>query len=306
MYRLIAIIKASLLSFSKVRLMEEGVPDESYTSFLNRELNQRGKRNPAYSLRAFARDLGLAPSTICGVLNGSHGISRSTAHKIGRKLSLEEGEFQYFCDLVESKHSRSEEKRKTAKARLEKYRSDPNVLFLNKDYFDFIADWYHLAILTLMETNSFQSDPKWIAKVLKISLEEVNSAIKRLMRLNLIDEELGVLRLLQSRTMTSAKTSRKSMLQFHSDILKKAYEAVYEQTADERELSATLIAIPKCELDEARTMIREFRSQFCERFRKDVCKDEVYALTLQFFKISDVENAISTSNQSLARNSVSC
>ena len=81
------------------------------------------------------------------------------------------------------------------------------------------------------------------------------------------------------------------MLSFHHDVLKMALDSVYDQKYDERELSATLIEIPIERLDEGREMIREFRTKFCKEFRKSIKSDEVYALTMQFSRISDVANA---------------
>ena len=51
-----------------------------------------------------------------------------------------------------------------------------------------ISDWYYFAILSLMETDDFQSDPKWIAKRLNITHSEASVALKTLASLGMIEK----------------------------------------------------------------------------------------------------------------------
>jgi uncharacterized protein (TIGR02147 family) len=265
--------------------------ESDYTTILKNEFAQRCKRNSAYSLRAFARDVEMAPSTLSEVLKGKHGMSRGTAGKIALKLGYEGEEKEFFCDLVDSKHARSKAKKEMAAARLIKFKADPKAATLNKDSFDFIAEWYHMAILSLMACESFKSDFDWIAAALNIKAKEAASALERLERLGFVAKKREKYTLSQGRTNTPPGTSREAMLSFHHDVLKMALDSVYDQKYDERELSATLIEIPIERLDEGREMIREFRTKFCKEFRKSIKSDEVYALTMQFSRISDVANA---------------
>ena len=46
---------------------------------------------------------------------------------------------------------------------------------------------YHFAILELTRLSEFRADSRWIARVLDISVDEVNVALQRLIRLDLLD-----------------------------------------------------------------------------------------------------------------------
>lgn len=46
-----------------------------YRAFLNQKLKRRIEKNPAYSLRAMAKHLGLAPSMLSDVLSGKRNLS---------------------------------------------------------------------------------------------------------------------------------------------------------------------------------------------------------------------------------------
>src|SRR5690606_35734224 len=92
-----------------------------YKYILKEELASRCRQNPRYSLRAFARDLKLAPSRLSEILSGKQGLSRAAAEKVAKALGYGPGETERFCDLVESVHARSRRNRESAKVRLTKH-----------------------------------------------------------------------------------------------------------------------------------------------------------------------------------------
>lgn len=55
---------------------------------LNEEFEKRKARNSAYSLRAFARDLGVSKTTIGEVINGGRRLSIHNIEIVARKLEL--------------------------------------------------------------------------------------------------------------------------------------------------------------------------------------------------------------------------
>ncbi|MGE0617107.1 MAG: hypothetical protein AB7P04_15865 [Bacteriovoracia bacterium] len=57
-----------------------------YRELLKAALAQRIQKNPAYSLRAFARDLGISPGHLCEVLSGKHRLSRRMESLVVNKL----------------------------------------------------------------------------------------------------------------------------------------------------------------------------------------------------------------------------
>ena len=78
-----------------------------YRDILKDELSSRCQKNPRYSLRAFARDVGLSSARISEVLNYKHGLSRKSGTQISKKLGFSNEEAEYFCTLIESSDARS-------------------------------------------------------------------------------------------------------------------------------------------------------------------------------------------------------
>lgn len=91
-----------------------------YQDFLLEEFRSRRSRNPHYSLRAFARDLGMPASKLSQNLRGLCGISVAKAEKIAAKLQMRDDEKHLFLALVESQHARSRVARQQAHASLQR------------------------------------------------------------------------------------------------------------------------------------------------------------------------------------------
>lgn len=64
--------------------------------YLNDLLIERCKSNKNYSLRAFARDLKFAPSTLSEILNGKRPLSKRLRERIGKALKLSSEEIATF------------------------------------------------------------------------------------------------------------------------------------------------------------------------------------------------------------------
>lgn len=263
--------------------------EDQYAEILQREFASRAKRNRSYSLRAFARDCGIAVSTVSDVMNHKKGLSKRLASKIADNLDFNDSEKDLFCDLVESKNSKSPVKRNLAEARLLKYAEKSEFYQLSNDSFEVIHKWYHFAILSLMTCKNFNPDPEWIASSLGILEDEASNALKRLERLGMIAKVNGTYNVTHENTYTAPQPRREAISQFHYDIISKSLMAVRSQEALERELSSTIIAVDKERLPEAKKLIREFAVQFHKNFATDENADEVYALGMQLFRLSETE-----------------
>ncbi len=66
--------------------------ETDYRDYLQQMLADRKSGNSAYSLRAFARDLGINPATLPQVLNRKRGVSPKNAEKIVANVHLSPAE----------------------------------------------------------------------------------------------------------------------------------------------------------------------------------------------------------------------
>lgn len=75
---------------------------EDYRQMLGSELERRQSRNPRYSLRAFARDIGLHASDLSKILRGKKPIPLSTAVSVVPRMNWTPDRQQDFLVAVYS------------------------------------------------------------------------------------------------------------------------------------------------------------------------------------------------------------
>lgn len=82
------------------KLLESTIED--YRRMLGTELERRQSRNPRYSLRAFARDIGLHASDLSKILRGKKPIPLSTAVSVVPRMNWTPDRQQDFLVAVYS------------------------------------------------------------------------------------------------------------------------------------------------------------------------------------------------------------
>jgi uncharacterized protein (TIGR02147 family) len=252
-----------------------------YRQILQDTLETRCQKNPRYSLRSFARDLGISAPRLSRVLNGHHGLSGDAAIGIAQRLGLSSKEQELFVALVEGEHARISSVRDSAQKRAQELSSVFNSLSV--DSFRVIADWYHLAILELTLVEGFISETAWIADQLNISEIEIKGAIERLLRLDLLEFRAGRLRATGSNFVNPEGLPSDAVRKFHSQILDRAKQSLDFQSVDEREFSNLTISIEESDLPRVKKMIREFTRKVNGTLSASSRKTQVYNLSIQFF-----------------------
>jgi uncharacterized protein (TIGR02147 family) len=245
-------------------------------------LEERKLKNPNYSLRAFARFIGLGPSTLSEVLSGKRRVSRDAAEKIVSRLGLDPKATHQVLSLFRGR--RQPRKKKTFKA----------IVFspLDMDQYYLIADWYYFAILSLSETIGFSDDPNWIARRLQLTKKIVGSALNRLKKLGLLEaDNQGLLRPSGRSFSTSDGTSSQAIRKNHHQTLDLAKQSLDVDPVDTRSFTAMTMAIDPELLPEAFERMTKFRDELCT-FLESGTKKEVYKLSLQLFPLSKKKELI--------------
>lgn len=93
----------------------------SYVEPLNRYFLLRKKRDPKYSLRRFASELGLTPMHLSHILSGQRGLSRKKAEHVATVLKLSYKERRVFLLIVSALSARRGRERHLAQLGLRNY-----------------------------------------------------------------------------------------------------------------------------------------------------------------------------------------
>ncbi|MGH9312216.1 MAG: TIGR02147 family protein, partial [Vicinamibacterales bacterium] len=150
-----------------------------------------------------------------------------------------------------------------------------------------IADWYHFAILELTRLDEFRCDSRWIARVLDISVDEVNLAVQRLIRLDLLDMASA------DRWVDRSGDARVSLGTLPSQVFDRLQDqskrlsaaAVRTVPLSLREHSSITLAINSARLPRAVELAARFRQQLVELLQ-DGPADDVYQVEVALFPVT--------------------
>src|SRR5262245_5929390 len=91
-------------------MSQETQADMDHIEILRKEFNLREQKNARYSVRAFARLLGIDSSSLSAILRGKRPFPASLAEQVCSRLKLSDSEKKMFFRSVISKQSRWDRK----------------------------------------------------------------------------------------------------------------------------------------------------------------------------------------------------
>jgi uncharacterized protein (TIGR02147 family) len=261
---------------SSIEAHDEG-PKE-FRFFLQEELIRRCKRNPRFSLRAFARALDVEASALSKILNGKRALTRRMLHRMSEQLGLGPDQVSEFERILPNTRSGTRRAQRT----------EGDFRQVSVDVFNAISDWYHYAILELLTVRGFQPNAQWIARAVGISVSETNFAIERLERLGLLEQLPDGSWRAGQMTTTGSNYTAAAFRKLQKQILLQASDAVDSVPLELRDQSSMTMAVRLDRLPQAKDKIRAFRRELCAFLQEGGTHDEVYQLTISLFPASRV------------------
>lgn len=254
-----------------------------YQEYLKDNLEKKVKRNKFYSLRAFARDLGVAPSTLSKIINGKTFPSSDLCKKILILLKIDPNEQHLFIKSLLKAKSENE---------FDDYANESfnyESIAVDVDHFNIISNWYHYAILELTYSEKFQNDPSWISLQLGISLKEAKDAIQRLLSIGLLKLE-GKTLVKQNKKITTAQKNLTTpgLLTYQKQILDLSRKSLDEVEFQKRSTQGMTMAIDPTKIETARSMINRFMEDICDYLEAGEQK-KVYQMSINLFPLEKVE-----------------
>ncbi|HEX4926261.1 MAG TPA: TIGR02147 family protein [Bdellovibrionales bacterium] len=260
----------------------------SYQGILTNELLSRKRKNPAYSTRSFARDLGVSQSFLIQVLNKKRKLGGERAEAIAERLRLKPVQRKLFVNLVRLDLSDSPHSRDILQTEVEALlRRNPGFSVLSEDRFNIVADWYYFAIVELTAVRGFRNDPEWIARKLGLSVPEVSEALERLKRVGLVAEREGSLAKTEENYLFERDKSAipsAAIRRHHQQTLRLAGAALESQPVGEREYFTVTIPMDPKSISRAKSAIREFSEQLMAELQESQPR-ALYKLAIQFFRL---------------------
>jgi len=247
-----------------------------FVRVLRSEFLRRCKKNPQYSIRAFARQLDVDASTLAKILKGSRKIQDRAVVSYGKKLGLTPKQLRKFMKNEPQNFDTVDEL---------PYHD------LTLDAFHVIADWYHYAILELMSVRNFEPDFVWISKTLGISQKDAKDAFERLIRLRMIEVTADGKWTDKTGGYTSTlgnNFTAEAFKRLQKQLLEKAGQALDSVPYEERFQYSNTMAIDPKWLPQAVAMIKDFGRNLHLLLGEGQDCTEVYNLGVSLFPLTRI------------------
>lgn len=236
------------------------------------EYEQRRLKNSSYSLRAFAKYLDISSGALSAIMLGKRRISKRSALRLSHRLRLDPEQCQQFLNAFESKsHTQIDYQQ------------------ISPDSFKLIAEWYHLAILSLINTDDFSADSTWVANRLGIAKKTVEKALERLEKLGLIEKGPNTFKRCAKAISIGDEGRSLAIQKAHIVALEMAKHSLEFDPEPRRDFSSVTLAIDASRLDEACQRIRQFEDDM-SAFLETGLRSEVYKLSIQLYPLTKHSN----------------
>lgn len=260
----------------------------NFREILSVELEEKQRKNPSFSLRAFAKNLGINHGALSQILGGKRTPSYQMATKIMMGLELSKTEEKEFLYSIAKEQFESKPERMNPILRklvLGKNDYSESTRYLEVEKFKVISDWYHYALFVAVSKDNFVLDYEKLAKNFNLNKIQVERTIERLISVGLLIEDEKGLRQAEVHIDTNDKeTTTKAHKKRQIQILEKSINAIQNQDLDKRNHSAMTMAIDPKKIPEAKKRIEKFMNELCE-FLESGEKTEIYEIQTSLFSL---------------------
>jgi uncharacterized protein (TIGR02147 family) len=249
-------------------------------SLLRERLRAATRRNPRFSLRSFAQQLGIDHSTLSQVLRNKRNLSLRALKSIAQRLGLSEDATRAYAQSKKKPNSKNPPQ-------------DIRNLQFDLDTFQLLSVWYHSAILELIQIKDFKPDSRWIAHALGITVEDVNITLQRLLRLGLLEmsarnrwtDKSGDA---EFQTAALSEVARNRM---NHEIHELAIDSIKRAPTHHRVHRQMIIALDSAKLTRLATLADNFLHDVRSLVSESNSKDDVYQLEISFFPMTTLNNS---------------
>lgn len=256
----------------------------SATKYLQDEFERRVRKNSRYSLRAFARSLNVNAAELSQVFRGTRRLSWKSAIRVSKAMGLTPAESKHLMNLLQN-----EKGKRIGLDLVIDEQIDLNASPVDPAEFAKLGDWYHFAILNLIETKGFEWNATYIARRLGLAASEARIAMETLERSGMVQIQVNHGRK-QGRSAKAfwevgTQIPSESIRRYHRQCLQKAIDALDAVPMDQREYRSVGIVVGTEDLPKLKAEVKHFTDLLMQRFDRKG-KNHVYQIQVAIFPLT--------------------
>lgn len=263
-------------------------PLNDFTEILRGELKSRTQRNPKYSLRAFARDLGISPARLSRILSARAVSSRAMTLKIGSKLGFKDEKLDWFIALVESRYGKNPTEKAAAQALVDRYSEGILTKKLTVKN-PFYWSWYHFTIRRMTQLKDFRVNFDWIAKALGMRKAHVKKAVDELLMEGALMMVNGKLEIHENYSVQIEGDKALFCRRMEKSLYPRKLKSILGTNRERSHHARHFFALNHAQMEEIKRLIRSFENQVDDLTYKTQEPDDVYLLSIDFCALTQTK-----------------
>lgn len=269
--RCVLLLRQMATTNEKMKYRDVGV-------FLSQFFDKRHAKNSQYSVRAFARDIGISSGRASEFLRGVSIPGPRLSQRIVEALQLSEKQKQQLNLLIASHLS------------VRKNGQLDGTHQLAEKEFTLLPEWQHFAVLNLLNTVHAEPSVPWLANRLGLTEMAISETLEKLCLAGLVVEEGGFFKATHQHLTSTNTIPSEALRNYHRQMIQRALWSIDNVPFELRNVTSIMMTANPSNLYKLKVLTNEFKKKAAELFGEGEAT-EVYNLCVQIFPATVVESA---------------
>lgn len=261
-----------------------------FREYLKAYYEHRKKNTRYFTYRYFSQKAGFkSPNQLQLIIQGKRNLTERAFFRCAEALGLNPAETEYFRDMVGYGQAKTIPEKDYHYQKLMNNKNCANIKVLDKDCFDFLANWKHGAVREMIAIMDFRGDYEKLAKNIQpaITSAQAKKSVALLERFGLIKKEADG-RYVQTTGAVepSRDVRRMALVKFHREMLSLSRDVLAERPSEEFNISGVTLGVSARTRDKIQAEIDAFRKKVLNMAAEESEPERVYQLNLQLFPLS--------------------
>jgi uncharacterized protein (TIGR02147 family) len=262
----------------------------SYRNFLEDAFSSLKNEKRNFSYRAFARLAGsTSPNYLQLITKRKLNISSTSIHRLSQNLGLSNREESFFENLVHFDHADTYEEKDKYYQRILHTKRYSSIKQLQKEQYEYFANWYNPVVRELIVHPDFNGDPAWIAQriVPQVSTAKVKRSIRLLKSLKLIrfDKARNIWEQLNTAVSTPSEVASFAVAKFHESMIDIAKNSIQHYSSKQRDIRSVTLGLSKRGYQEIKKRTEAFWQEILDFASTQKVPESVFQLNMQLFPL---------------------
>ncbi len=239
-----------------------------------------------FTLSQLATQTGLSVSYLSMLFQGKRPLTRKTLPPLAAALGWEASEIKKIELLCSFANSKNDEEKHKAFTRIAKRRAFQRINPQEAIVYEYLSQWYHIAIREMAALSDFNPDPEWIQLRLwkKIGRSKIAASLEFLFAHGFLEKRPdGSVSPPDRQLDCQGQVYRLALKRFYGQMYDLAAKSIDSVPADRRNLQSFTLAIGRDRFEQIKLIIEQTYKQVEQIAKESPPGDDVYHVSLALF-----------------------